>query len=169
MRYITSRKGTDSVTNNCRSGFLLIEVLIYSTLLILLISMAQIAISKTMSESLQFDRVSRLFYYTIKRTQLLSFNGSAGSLISPLNTIYVNESEYKENLYATLWGNQIIVLPDSMKLVNNSQTKQEMYLGSYDGQNNVYSYEIYDYVLRKYRKYFFSQQTPRIRWIEGTF
>lgn len=155
--------------NHCKGGFLLIEVLIYSTLLILLLGMAQLAISKTMSENWQFDRVSRLFYYTIKRTQLLSSNGGSGTQGRPLNTIYVSDSSYEVNLYATLWGYQEIFVPNTMKLVNNSRTKQSAYLGKYDGQSDLYSFEIYDYVLRKYRKYIFSQQTPRIRWIEGTF
>lgn len=169
MKQYFANANTYYIKSNFKGGFLLIEILIYTTLLILLLSMAHIALSKTINESWQFDRVSRLFYYTIKRTQLISFNGSAGSLVEPVNTIYVSESNYNANIYAALWGNQVVVLPEHMKLVNNSRTQQTVYLGGYDGQKDVYSYEIYNYKLRKYRKYIFSQQTPRIRWIEGEF
>lgn len=150
-------------------GFLLAELVIYITLLGLLLSMAQLAISANLSETRRFDEVSRQFYYTLKRTQFISFNGSTGPIINPINTLYVNPEAYSSNLYGDMWGTQYIQLPSTMKLVNNSRLQQAVYLGSYDGQNDVFSYEIYDYPLRVYRKFIFSQQTPRIRWVEGSF
>lgn len=152
-----------------QKGFLLAEALIYITLFGLLVSMAHMAISANLSETRRFDEVSRQFYYTLKRTQFISFNGSTGPIVSPINTMYVTPDEYSNNLYGELWGTQYIRLPSTMKLVNNSRAQQEVYLGSYDGQNGVFSYEIYDYPLRIYRKFIFSQQTPRIRWVEGSF
>ncbi len=158
-----------SVFKQSQQGFLLVEVLIYLTLLGLLLSMAHLALSPNLSETRRFDEVSRQFYYTLKRMQFISFNGSTGAIISPVNTMYIRPDEYSSNLYGELWGTQYIHLPNTMKLVNNSRLQQAVYLGSYDGQNDVFSYELYDYPLHLYRKFIFSQQTPRIRWVEGSF
>lgn len=155
--------GNKKIKSNC-SGFILAELLVYVTIFSLFLTLAVLSIHSVTNEQRQFDHTSRLFYYHMKRTQLADLQGSTGNELTMFNTMVVYNEEYVTNMYERLWGKDLVKLPSTMTLKINIRRSNNLDLGSFEGQNNVSSLELYDKELKKGRKYIFSQQTARIRW-----
>ncbi|MDY3974154.1 type II secretion system protein [uncultured Veillonella sp.] len=151
------------------SGFVLAEVLIYTTIIAVFAAVALVSIHSVTNEARVFDHMTRLFYYNLKRTQLISLQGRTGDVASEYNTMTVFDEQYVTNMYEPLWGKETMELPETMILKINVRRSNTIDASGYEGQDNASTLELYDKELRRGRQYIFSQQTARIRWIDVTY
>lgn len=150
-------------------GFILSEAIVYVTILAVFASLAVLSIHSVTNENRLFDNTTRLFYYHLKRTQLISLQGRTGDENSEYNTMTVFNEQYVTNVYEPLWGKETMELPPTMTLKINVRRSNAIDVSGYEGQDNASMLEIYDRQLQRGRQYIFSQQTARIRWVDITY
>lgn len=143
------------------------EFLIGISIILTLVSVSLTAFTGYDHEESEFNRVTRTFYFDLKRYQLQAFYGSTLSGIDKYY-FYLFDHSYTTRFYSDRFGVVVHRLPDTMTLSVYPRGFSLM-LRNVTGQNRIGHIVIDDSKIKRGRVYVFSQQTARIRWMERRY
>ncbi len=143
------------------------EFLIGISIILTLLSVSLASFTGYDHERSEFNRVTRTFYFDLKRYQLQAIYGSTYGG-KDRYTFYADTHYYKTQFYSERFGEVVHPLPDTMALTIYPRGFS-LQLTNPNGQKMIDRIVITDSKLKRGRNYVFSQQTARIRWTEQRY